>query len=240
MIIAHAITHVGNVRQRNEDTIAMPGVVTAGMPPTPICVEYPSSAPPLAFAVVDGMGGHRGGQQASRLVAVRLAESEASAPMALELLTQANSALYEEMRRFPELSGMGATVAAVVIDPRTGQATVANVGDARCYQHAADSLLLLTTDDRPHVGSHLVTQSLGGADQPTTVEPHLVELVLADRHKLLLCSDGLTEVVSFDAIRSTMTVLSGPEAAGELLQSALENGAPDNVSILILEFLLDD
>ena len=68
------MTHVGLLRTRNEDTVVIPGLFSVGSLPTLITVRYPVATEPLAFAVIDGMGGHRGGQEASRLVAQHLLE----------------------------------------------------------------------------------------------------------------------------------------------------------------------
>lgn len=233
MISATAITHPGNVRIRNEDTIAVPGFVSVGAFPAPVTLQYSTAYGPLLFAVVDGMGGHRGGQEASRQVASHFLDNPTHG--VFDALTSANRALYDKMQRSPDLLGMGATIAGVLVDGTT--ATVFNVGDARVYQFAADYLMLLSIDDRADPSSHAVTQSLGGADRPTDIVPHITELTLRSQDKLLLCSDGLSEVVPFDTIQSCLTEQHVVDAVDHLLQLTLASGAPDNVSIVMVEYL---
>ena len=131
---------------------------------------------PLLFAVVDGMGGQAGGQQASRVVADALALAtmrgttwpRASSPCWARP-TPASTRL---MAADSALTGMGATVAGVVVGPESVLAF--NVGDARVYQHGGGYSVLLSTDDRAAPDSAVVTQSIGGAERPTAVTaPHL-------------------------------------------------------------------
>jgi protein phosphatase len=152
------------------------------------------------------------------------------------LLSATNQFVYDEMRQDASLLGMGATVAGVAV--RGDIATIFNVGDARVYQMADACLMLVTTDDRSSPGSNVVTQSLGGAERRTDVSPHMVDLAIAPGHKMLICSDGLSEVVDFECIQSVLAEEGGPAAPSRLLQLALDRGAPDNVSIITLE--LDD
>src|SRR4051794_9599789 len=109
MITATAMTHPGSIRERNEDTLVFPGLLSAGALVTPVTLRFPSGPIPLLFAVIDGMGGHRGGQTASRLIGQHLLDHPNTDVS--ELLTQANAALYQAMQTAPELLGMGATIA---------------------------------------------------------------------------------------------------------------------------------
>ena len=231
MITATAMTHVGLVRERNEDSLVLPGLVSFGSLPGPLAVRYPPSAGPLTFAVVDGMGGHRGGQVASRLVAQHLADNATAG--AVEVLADANRLLYAEMQRTPHLTGMGATIAGALL--ASGTATIFNVGDARVYQFCGDYLMLLSTDDRVRPGSNVVTQSLGGSDRPANIEPHIREISLGDEQRLLICSDGLSEAVDFSSIETVLAEMSTEKATVTLLQAALQAGAADNVSLIILD-----
>jgi serine/threonine protein phosphatase PrpC len=230
------MAHVGMVRARNEDTLIMPGLMSAGSLPAPVTVRYDSGAGDLDFVVIDGMGGHHGGQEASRLIAQFLLDHPG--PSVEDALAGANRAVYDAMGRSPSLTGMGATIAGVrVAGP---EATIFNIGDARVYQFEAGYLMVVSTDDRRSSSSHMVTQSLGGTAQPTAVEPHVCRLTLEARARLLVCSDGLSEVVAFDAIRDTLGDGTTQTAAGILLKAVLAGGAPDNVSLIVLEFGADN
>lgn len=232
MISVTAITHPGNVRTRNEDTIVLPGLVSVGSPPMPVTIQYSTVGEPLLFAVVDGLGGHRGGQEASRLVAQYFLDHATLG--IFDALASANRALYDAMQHSPDLLGMGATVAGALLNGSA--ATIFNVGDSRVYQFAEGYLMLLSIDDRVNSSSQAVMQSLGGADRPTDIVPHITQLDLIDQQLLLLCSDGLSEVVPFDFIQSVLSDRESGGAVERLLQAVLAAGAPDNVSILILEY----
>lgn len=230
MIFATVLTHPGRVRPENQDSVLVPGFCSAGNIAAP--VTFRSGVTPAVYAVIDGMGGHTGGREASRSVAHYLAEH--SGADIGELLDGANRMLYQRMECEPDLSGMGATIAGVAF--AAGTTTIFNIGDARVYQHDAGYLVLLTTDDRSSPASHAVTQSLGGAARLTAVAPHLVKLDSpAIQGRLLICSDGLTEVVEFDEIADTLSEPDPSQAASLLLHKALQGGAPDNVTLMLVE-----
>jgi PPM family protein phosphatase len=239
-----AWTHVGMVRRRNEDAIALPGVVLTGSPLGPITTSLPVPRPverkqpdpaeggvgPLV-AVVDGMGGHVGGAEASTLAASRLAHARSDAEAALEAV---NSELYDEMDRRPELRSMGATVAGVQVTP--GAVGVFNVGDARVYTHIGGYSTLVSVDDRSATGSGELTQSLGGAAQRTRISVHRRSIPLDRPMRLLLCSDGLSEYVEFRDVEEALDGLEPVRVAEHLVELTLRAGAPDNVSVAIIDW----
>jgi PPM family protein phosphatase len=229
MIVAAVASHPGLVRTENQDSALVPGFCSTGTLTYPVRVAV--SAPTSIFAVIDGMGGHAAGQEASRFVAFYLAAQPDGD--AGHLLDGANRMLYARMAQNPALTGMGATIAGVRF---AGQgATVFNVGDARVYLRSGGYLMLLTTDDRSSSSSSAVTQSLGGASQLTAISPHIVGLDQMDeRDRLLVCSDGLTEVVGFDDIAAALAEPDPAAAAAALLRLALQGGAPDNVTLIVL------
>jgi serine/threonine protein phosphatase PrpC len=233
MITAAVVTHPGKIRDRNEDTVAVPGFASVATVDTPITIRFQDRDGPLIFAVIDGMGGHRGGPEASRLVAHQLLADPAGDVG--EALNRVNAVLYDAMQRSADLVGMGATVAGVAIN--RAETTIFNIGDARVYHYSGGYLMLVTVDDRSDPASHAVTQSLGGSTRPTAIAPHLSQVGLSQGDRLLLCSDGLTEVVGFDSIQDAVGTLEPTEAAGALLDATLAAGAPDNVSIVVLEYV---
>lgn len=243
-----AWTHVGLVRRRNEDAIALPGVVVTGQPLRPVvtAVPVPSGLPALPpepqspipaatgggplVAVVDGMGGHVGGAEASTLAAGRLAHTSEDAEAAL---ARVNAELYDEMDRRPELRSMGATIAGVQVTPTDFD--VFNVGDARVYQHVEGYSVLVSVDDRSASGSGELTQSLGGVAQRTQVSVHRVPVPRERPLRLLLCSDGLSEHVEFKELQDALD--GDPVRVVEhLVDLALRAGAPDNVSVVLLDW----
>ncbi|MEX5729125.1 serine/threonine protein phosphatase PrpC [Rhodovulum iodosum] len=225
------MTHRGRVRERNEDSILTdPGGTL--------------------WAVADGMGGYDLGDVASDMVIDALATlSDDGDPVAdlTDRLIRANAAVLARAR---EAGGgpMGATVVACMI--RRAVAHLVWAGDSRAYLMRSGHLRLLTRDHTVvqdlveagalnpdeagrHPESHVVTRAVGmGAD--FEVDSVSVPIVPGDR--LLLCSDGLHGCLSESRIA---TALAGPVAPGEvckgLVADALEAGAPDNVSVIVVD-----
>src|SRR5216117_1234876 len=185
------------------------------------------------FLVADGMGGARGGEQASALAVVAIEQftlntfrwffhsggPEAQAVLAQfqTALRQADARILEEAAEHPELSGMGTTVTmAYHLD---AQLCVVHVGDSRAYMYEDGELHQVTEDHtvtadmvrrgdlQPeaaarHKFRHLITNVIGGNEALRYVEAHALQVQAGDR--LLLCSDGLTEMLTNDAIAATL------------------------------------
>lgn len=235
MITAAAWTHPGLVRRRNEDAIALPGVVIGGSPTAPLamkitCEDVADGC--VTLGVVDGMGGHVGGTEASTLVAQCLATNP---PDVREAIALVNDHLYDEMDRQPALRGMGATVA--VVQFSRSRIGVFNVGDARVYSHADGYTTLITTDDRSASGTGEITQSVGGATHRTGLSVHCVDIDPETPARFLLCSDGLSEYVAFGALQETLDGVATVEAARRLVALAVAEGAPDNVSVVVADWV---
>jgi PPM family protein phosphatase len=227
----------------------------------PRCVIAPRRC--SLFLVVDGFVGHAGGERASAL-AVNTVESffldtinwcarlegDGGNKILVEFqraLVQADARLIQEARNRPELRGMGTTL--TLAYTLNNELFVAHVGDSRCYL-LRNGMLYRLTNDHTLVGEmvrhgaikpeeaahhrlrHVVTNVVGGHDQGVKVELHKLALESGDR--LLLCSDGLTEMVSEGEI---LTVLSGtddPATACDLLvDRANEAGGKDNVTVVV-------
>lgn len=233
MITIAAWTHVGLVRTRNEDAVALPGVILRGFPPSPVTVRTAlpkQDAAALTIAVIDGMGGHAGGAEASLLAAVHLSDVDSDVNTALEMV---NTRLYDEMERRPELRAMGATVAGIQVTAE--HLEVFNVGDARAYTHLDGFTTLVSVDDRSQPGSSEITQSLGGTAERTTLGVHRRRIELAQPMRVLLCSDGLSEYVPFGAIQEALDTRDAAATAGQMIGLAMDAGAPDNVSAVVID-----
>lgn len=227
---AYAVSHVGLVRPANEDRVVMSSFMSHGSSEVAISVTSDESRR-LDFGVIDGMGGHVGGAVASEIVARRFIESIDGE--ITQTLAAANAALYERMAADPTLTAMGAT--AVLCSVASRRAHLINVGDARAYHLSEGCLMLVSQDDRLPGSSNVLTQSLGGQAAPSPISPHSVDLDIEPGERLLLCSDGLSEMVGFDQIEATLTLK--PEVAiYALLELALAAGAEDNVSIIVASF----
>ena len=218
------------------------------------------------FLVADGMGGHRAGERASALAVVAIeqftlntfkwffgsSDTEAQKVLAQfqSALSQADARILEESAEHPELSGMGTTV--TMAFHLGTQLCVVHVGDSRAYVYRDGELHQLTQDhtvtgDMVRSGSlrpdevaghhlrHVITNVIGGEELGVTVEARAFEVQAGDR--LLLCSDGLTEMVTNEAIAATLDAEPAPEvAATKLLAQANDGGALDNITLLIVRF----
>lgn len=237
-----ALSDVGNVRQFNEDSVA-------------VDADYG------ILALADGMGGHRAGEVASRLATEILMDGLTAAVagfrpnmhqhaplLAVEQsINRANRAIIEAGRVDVKYQGMGTTLALALF--YDNQVALAHVGDSRIYRVRDNRLQLLTRDDsllrdQVELGlisaaeasqSHnrsLVTRALGLAD---TVAPHIAQDDAEPGDVYLVCSDGLNDLVDDDDIELIVTSLRAnlPLAAQILVQAAKDNGGVDNVSVVL-------
>jgi PPM family protein phosphatase len=240
-LTATAFTHVGAVRTRNEDTVAVDDWVTSQSMDQPITLQRIVEAP-MVCLVADGLGGHAGGEVASRFVAECLTERAAEASDAAtleELLRAVDQALFAQMRKRPALHGMGTTVAGLHVAP-WGLA-VFNVGDSRVYRIEPAGLTQLSTDDTPGPKladgrtaartTALLTQSLGGWQEPGGLTPHVMSAPVEGRY--LICSDGLSDLLDPEAMASHIGE-DDAASAGALFQAAMAAGGDDNVSIVLV------
>lgn len=222
------LTHVGRVRAWNEDAI----------------LTDPDG---VLWAVADGMGGYGNGEVAADIVVDRISRLADDTPAESGLrsvIQDANHAIRKHARA-QGIAQMGATVVAAMI--QNNIATIAWVGDCRAYlwrggqlrlvtcdhsvvQELVDSGLLRDDEREFHPERHVVTRAVGAASH-VEVDTSSLQLVLKDR--LILCSDGLTACVSEDEIAQIMTRPADPRSlCRSLAMRALDNGAPDNVSVV--------
>ena len=210
------------------------------------------------FAVADGLGGHQGGEVASAMAVEPLAaldgrgfaDARQAAEALAEAVREANLAILRRARSDPELWGMGTTVtAAAVAGDRVLQ--LAHVGDSRAYLLRPDAPLhQLTTDHtvvqeavarglltRQQAAVHpqrgVVTRAVGLDPQVPVDLPDPLELEPGDQ--VLLCTDGLTEVVHDDRIAALLAERAdGDDACRALIAAANQGGGPDNVTVVLL------
>src|SRR5215468_4628823 len=213
-------------------------------------------AGPHLLAIADGMGGYAGGEVASKVVITALARVDEDTPGAdlLSALRQATEAgnqhLRELVREDPALDGMGTTLTALLFaGSRIG---VVHVGDSRCYLLRDDELSQITHDHtfvqalvdegrltQEEAGNHpqrsLLLRALNGGE----VEPDLSvrESGIGDRY--LLCSDGLTSVVSAETLADALRIRRPQDCADRLVELALRSGGPDNITVIVAD-VIDD
>jgi len=243
---ATAFTHQGAVRAGNEDTIAVGDWIKRLPMAAPVVLEHEVAAP-LICLVADGMGGHAAGDVASRTVAERLSRRAAEATdeaAVIQLLHEANAELFALMDESPVWSGMGTTVAGVVVAP--SGLVVFNVGDSRVYRVEPCGLVQLSTDDTPGpklpdgrtaaYTTSIITQVLGGFGPIRPGEeivPHILTEPLADGACYLICSDGLTDMLAPPEI-AALVGKDDQASAQALFEAAMAQGGDDNVSLILL------
>ncbi|MGC9973912.1 MAG: Stp1/IreP family PP2C-type Ser/Thr phosphatase [Gaiellaceae bacterium] len=232
MIASSARTDTGRRRRRNEDAF--------------VC------EPPL-FAIADGMGGAQAGEVASRLAAESLRESEqgelSSLEQAVELIQEANRRVYAYSSENASARGMGTTMTVALVDG--DRVTIGHVGDSRAYLFRDDQLTQLTQDHslvaelvrsgrltpeeaETHPRRSVITRALGTDSE---VEVDVFSLRAQERDLFLLCSDGLTSMVTDTAIER---ILAGAradldDAAKKLIAAANHAGGEDNITVVLFE-----
>lgn len=239
-------THAGAVRAANEDTVGVGEWVSPERMDAPVVVTLPVDVARMAV-VADGMGGHAAGARASRSTVQHLlrgtaliADGEALA----RHLREANQAIYEIGRHEPALAGMGATVAGVLIAP-PDSCFIFNVGDSRVYVERGGFLRQLTHDDAwpasggtfdplDDAGGGAVTQAIGGQPSFVDVAPHVVEMPLAHGQCFLVCSDGLTNELTLDALEDGLAGSDDRATMHSWFDAAMLAGARDNLSAIVV------
>ena len=234
LVLRYAVrSDVGLLREGNEDS---------------------AYAGPRLLAVADGMGGHAAGEVASALTIASMAELDSEQPggdMLTALssaVTDANARLQEKILANPAVEGMGTTLTALLWSD--GHAAVCHIGDSRGYllregelyqithdhtlvQSLVDEGRISVADVSTHPQRSLLLRALDGR---SVAEPDLSvhEGRLGDRY--LLCSDGLSGVVSDETLRDTLAAIEDPDAATrQLIDLAIQGGGPDNITCIVAD-----
>ena len=232
-----ARSDVGLVRQNNQDS----GYAGANL-----------------LVLADGMGGPAGGDIASSVAIAHLVPldtdshpAETLLPSLRDALMDAHEELSERSEQDPELAGLGTTCIALM---RSGnKLAMVHIGDSRAYLLRGDTLTQVTTDHsfvqylvdsgqitpeeaEHHPQRNVVMRILGDSQADVTPDETMREAVVGDRW--LLCSDGLSGVVSSDTIAEILTDVRDPgECAEELIRLALLGGGPDNVTCVVADIV---
>jgi protein phosphatase len=255
-------THPGNLRDNNEDNfhIVQFGRYFRTLHSSLPSGQYPEEIdrPGYGFAVADGMGGHAAGEVASRAAITLFIECVLRTPdwifwreeelaKVMERTTErfqtVNASIIAQAREQPQLKGMGTTLsmAASLGD----DLIVAHLGDSPVYLFRNGHLHRLTKDhtmeqERQHFDPnaarfrHVLTRAIGF---PNGGSPDVGRYRLADGDRLILCTDGLTDMADDAAITQEMTrATSSDEASLALVQLALTNGGKDNVTAVVVTY----
>ena len=227
-MLVHTKTHPGLVRASNQDAL----LVMAG-----------------AFGVADGMGGHSGGETASRM-AVQVVKNalQGKTPeegALLSALEAANRRVFETGKRDAKLFGMGTTFTVLWEGPR--EVWIGHVGDSRAYLYRKGELkrktedhsmvaellknqLITEEDAADHPYRHVITRAIG-IDPVIQADVFKVEKQAGDLW--LVCSDGLHSMLTDTQISGVLGDQRGEETATKLLELALEHGGEDNISFVL-------
>ena len=234
---SYSVTDVGQKRQVNQDYI--------------FASEEPVGNLPNLFVVAEGMGGHKAGGFASsyavQILLHSILEDENQNPIIIirHAIEEANRKVLEEANLHEEMSGMGTTMVLVTIVD--DYAYVANVGDSRLYliedrivQITKDHSLveemvrrgLITREDaKHHPDKNIITRVIG-----PEVEVDFFDIHLKENSRLLLCSDGLSNMVSDEEIWKIAETSSDLKEMGlRLVSLANENGGKDNIAVVLVQ-----
>ncbi|HHT87469.1 MAG TPA: Stp1/IreP family PP2C-type Ser/Thr phosphatase [Clostridiales bacterium] len=237
---AFSITDIGEKRRINQDYV--------------FCEVNAIGNLPNLFIVADGMGGHNAGDYASRFCVEFFTEhirnSDITSPIALieEAITVTNDKLYEKSKQQADYEGMGTTfVAATICD---NVMYVANIGDSRLYV-ISNEIIQITEDHslvqamvktgeldkdeaKSHPNKNIITRALGTNE---TAQPDFFEVELDEGDIVLLCSDGLTNMLNDETIEKIIREnADNLQAATEILvKQANENGGKDNITVIIVK-----
>lgn len=240
MLKAFSATDIGKKRKVNQDYV--------------YTSEHPVGNLPNLFIVADGMGGHNAGDYASKVTVETMLREISQSPernpsiLLGEAIATANGLIRREAAEHPEMEGMGTTVVAAVCIGRYLQ--VANVGDSRLYvvnneirQITKDHSLveemiriggLDRADARKHPDKNIITRAVGAGE---TVVPDFFTAELKEGDMVLLCSDGLTNMLEDEEIHARLKGTGDlTEKALDLVNAANENGGKDNISVVLFQF----
>ncbi len=242
MLKTFSVTNIGRKRKINQDYV--------------YSSEQPVGNLPNLFLVADGMGGHNAGDYASQVAVETIVESAADSPETDPLrildgaIQSANRRIRELAASSPLLEGMGTTV--VAASCAGDRLYVANVGDSRLYVVNHFEIKQITRDHswveemvrrggigreeaRNHPDKNIITRAVGADD---TVKADFFSVRLEEDDEILMCTDGLTNMLEDEEIRM---ILDGArdivEKAQELVQAANDNGGRDNISVILIESL---
>lgn len=244
------LCHTGKVRRANEDSCLAGTILSDGSLDTPAAVRVDKG--PWIIAVSDGIGGHRGGAEASHTVVNALAGCKRVTPHSItDLLHRLNRHLCERGSKDSELTAMGATIAGLGCGGRGLFAF--HVGDSRIYQQEGDILVQITRDDseaedlidqgllertegkRPGF-LHALTQAIGGRAVAEEITVHIQPLRVTQRTRFIICSDGLTDMLPAPEIEALVRVeRAAAGAVAALFAGAMEAGGRDNITIAVVD-----
>jgi len=250
------ITHIGLVRGNNEDNFFINGIYKSNKKGVAEGYVDNMQRDTYLYAVLDGMGGENYGEYASMIAAKSLIKYISSdiRRTVFDYIQNANKLICDEIIKNNGVRS-GTTLALLYL--REGKAITYNIGDSRIYLCRNDDLYLLSEDHteaqhlintgrldeesaKHHKSKNILTQHLGVFPSEMVLEPYVsTEIKLKRNDMFVVCSDGLTDMVSDDDIREIMVRenLDVPGIAKELSATAQENGGNDNTTIIVVKVM---
>ena len=257
IVSAYGRSNVGKKRGNNEDNFYLSGVTVDSA--NDITAKFNDSSK-LATAVFDGMGGEAAGEKASQMAAVTFGEnlsniinSDFSEGAITSTIESANKKVCDEIRNMGKR--MGCTFVSLGFSNNTIH--IANVGDSRAYllrdgklyciskdhtvsQTMVDSGVISYEESQKIKEKHMLTQHLGIFPDEMMLEPYFKTFAAKENDIVLLCSDGLTDMLSDSEIKSVLEQnLTPEETTNILVEKALENGGKDNVTVIVAKISED-
>jgi protein phosphatase len=235
-----AKTEKGKVREQNEDAIYYGHVQNTENEESTLAI------------VADGMGGHNGGEIASKLAIDTIKElfSQSSQPLRSKLLdgfNLANQTIWQKSQENNELSGMGTTCSALVISG--DKAFYAHIGDSRIYLYRKNQLKQITEDDtlinklkssgrleEIQVNRNILHKAMGSQKEQTFQCP-ASPIIIQPNDRFLLCSDGLYDLISEVELTQILQLSSPLLAIQCFMALANDRGSHDNISIILLDVI---
>lgn len=239
MLKTFSKTDIGRKRKLNQDVV--------------YTSEQPIGKLPNLFLVADGMGGHNAGDFASKMtvetIVQHIADSAETNPVRIleDAIAAANTLVRDKAGQEPELEGMGTTIVAASCEG--GLLHVANVGDSRLYIIGNKKIRQVTRDHswveemvrrgglgreeaRNHPDKNIITRAVGAED---TVKIDFFTVNLEEGDMILMCTDGLTNMLEDEEILNVLAVSRDiVEMAEELVRAANEKGGRDNISVILI------
>lgn len=247
-----AVTNVGNVRENNEDNLYINKKFKKDISTLNEYYEDKNIRKQYLYAVCDGMGGEELGELASMIAVKTLALYQKTdiKSTIMNYIQEANKLICDEIKKNDGVR-IGTTLALLYIND--GKAIAYNIGDSRVYLFRKNKLIQLSEDHTQtqrlvtmgllkksaaanHKDKHKLTQHLGIFPDELIIEPYVSQEINIKRDDIfLLCSDGLTDMVSDDDIADILSdKQKGVEnLANKLIEKTLENGGKDNVTVVL-------
>lgn len=234
------LSHIGNVRSINQDNFICDGYY---MDMNNIPIEFPicgtkTSKDKSVFGIFDGMGGEECGEIASYIAAKNASEMEIGKEATADLTQFCNKANADicDYIILHELSAMGTTAAMLVFTEK--EVVLCNIGDSKILRLCAGSLEQISKD---HINVSVfgvkppLSQNLGIPSNELIIDPYLAHGAYNDRDIYLICSDGLTDMLSLETITEILISKPIEKSITLLLDKALANGGKDNITIILCE-----